>query len=116
VADKLSTQYGFSVSDTDVEAIYRDKCLIVNGEKMEESKQIVDQLMEDHVKEIFNFARSRKVSFFANTELIFVGGGSILLKENLIKEFPAAAISDNAQFSNVLSFLIILEAKHHEKS
>lgn len=115
IADKLSTRYGIAVSDADVEAIYRDKYLIVNGEKMEGSKQIVNQLMENHVKEIFNFARSRKVSF-ANTEIILVGGGSLLLKEHLIKEYPAAAVSNDAQISNVLSFLTILEAKYHEKS
>ncbi|MNT54763.1 hypothetical protein D3C72_1919470 [compost metagenome] len=115
VADKLSTQYGMTVTDADVEAIYRDKYLIINGEKMEESKQIVDQLMANHVKDIFNYAPSRKVSF-SNTEVIFVGGGSLLLKEYLINEYPTAAISNDAQMSNALSFLTILEAKHHGQS
>ena len=111
IADKLSSQYGITISDSDVEAIYRDKYLIINGEKMEGSKQIVDQLMANHLKEIFNFARSRKVSF-ANTEIIFVGGGSLLLKEHILQEYPAA-ISNDAQIANALSFLTILEAKHH---
>ncbi|MFS0871067.1 MULTISPECIES: ParM/StbA family protein [Paenibacillus] len=115
IADKLSTEYGISVSDSDVEAIYRDKHLIINGEKMVESKQIVDQSMTNHVKEIFNYARSRKVSF-SNSEVIVVGGGSLLLKEHLKQEYPAAAISNDPQMSNVLSFLTILEAKHHGKS
>lgn len=79
---------------------------------MEESKQIVEQLMANHVKEIFNFARSRKVSF-SNTEVIFVGGGSLLLKEHLIEEYPSTAISNDAQMLNVLSFLTLLEAKDH---
>ena len=115
IADKLSTQYGISVSDGDVEAVYQDKYLVIHGEKMEESKQIVIQLMANHVKEIFNFARSRKVSF-SNTEVIFVGGGSLLLKEYLIEEYPSAAISNDAQMLNVLSFLTLLEAKHHEQA
>jgi len=116
IADKLSTRYGTTISDADVEAIHRDKYLIMNGEKMEDSKQIVEQLMENHVKEIFNFARSRKVSF-ANTEVHLIGGGALLLKEHLLKEYPAAApISNDAQMSNVLSFLTILEVKHHGQS
>ncbi|MGR6129121.1 ParM/StbA family protein [Paenibacillus sp. SER-28] len=115
VADKLSTQFGMTVTDADVEAIYRDKYLIINGKKMEESKQIVDQLLANHVKEIFNFALSRKVSF-SNTEIIFVCGGSLLLKEYLIKEFPTAAFPEDAQMSNALSFLTILEAKHRGQS
>lgn len=115
IADKLSTRYGIAIADADVEAIYRDKFLIINGVMMEDSKQIIEQLMDNHVKEIFNFARSRKVSF-ANTEVIFVGGGSLLLKGHLIKEYPAAAnISDDAQMLNVLSFLTVLEAKQHGK-
>ncbi|MBS5913108.1 MAG: ParM/StbA family protein [Paenibacillus macerans] len=115
IADKLSTRYGVAISDADAEAIYRDKYLIINGEKMEESKKIVQQLMESHVKDIFNFARSRKISF-ANSEIVLVGGGSLLLKEQLIKECPTVAVTNEAQYSNVLSFLTILEAKHRGKS
>jgi len=115
IADKLSSRYGLSVSDEDVEAIYRDKYLIINGEKMEESKQIVDQLMVNHVKEIFNYARSRKVSF-SNTEILFVGGGSLLLKDYISAEYSAAVIPQDPQLANVLSFLTILEAKHHGQS
>lgn len=115
IADKLSIRYGLTVKEADVEAIYRDKYLIVNGEKLVESKEIIHQIITDHVKDIFNFARSRKVSF-SNTEVIFVGGGSLLLKEHLLQEYPAAVISNDAQISNVLSFLTILEAKHHDQA
>ncbi|MBO2945627.1 ParM/StbA family protein [Paenibacillus sp. F411] len=112
IADKLSTEYGMTVTDEDVEAVYRDKYLILNGEKMEESKQIVDQTLTNHVKEVFNFARSRKVSF-SNTEVIFVGGGSLLLKDYISAEYSAAVIPQDPQLANVLSFLTILEAKNH---
>ncbi|MBP1153950.1 MULTISPECIES: ParM/StbA family protein [unclassified Paenibacillus] len=115
IADKLSTEYGITVTDEDVEAVYRDKYLILNGEKMEESKQIVDQMLTNHVKEVFNFARSRKVSF-SNTEVIFVGGGSLLLKEYISAEYSAAVIPQDPQLANVQSFLTILEAKHHGQS
>lgn len=112
IADKLSTEYGITVTGEDVEAVYRDRYLILNGEKMEESKQTVDQMLANHVKEVFNFARSRKVSF-SNTEVIFVGGGSLLLKDYIGAEYSAAVIPPDPQLANVLSFLTILEAKHH---
>jgi plasmid segregation protein ParM len=112
LADTLSTRFGISISEADVESVYRDKYLIINGEKMEDSKTIVENMMRNHVKMIFNFARSRKLSF-SNTEFIVVGGGALLLKDYILEEHPAAVISNDPQMSNVLSFLTILEAKQH---
>lgn len=115
LADALSTRYGVSISEADVEAIYRDKCLIINGKKMEESTTIIEQHMRNHTKEIFNFARSRKLSF-ANTEVVVVGGGALLLKDYFLKEHNAAIITTDPQMSNALSFLTILEVKHGKAS
>jgi len=110
IADMLSSKYGTTISDNDVERLFRDKYLYLNGEKQEDSKEIIDGLIANHVKEIFNHARSRKISF-NNTEVHLVGGGSLLLKDFILKEYPTAVIHTDAQFSNVLSFLQILEAK-----
>jgi plasmid segregation protein ParM len=112
IADNLSTRYGISITDSDVEAVYRDKYLYLNGEKQQESKGIVETLITAHVKEIFNFARSRKLTF-NNTEVIFVGGGSLLLRDFIMAEYPSATIPTDPQWANVLSFLRILEAKQH---
>ncbi|GIP52949.1 ParM/StbA family protein [Paenibacillus vini] len=112
LADALSTRFGISISEADIEAIYRDKCLIINGENMEESTAIIEQHMRNHIKEILNFARSRKLSF-ANTEVIFVGGGALLLKDYILEQISGAIISNDPQMSNALSFLTILEAKQH---
>lgn len=112
LADALSTRFGISISEADIEAIYRDKYLIINGEKMEESTAVIEQHMRNHIKEILNFARSRKLSF-ANTEIIFVGGGALLLKDYILEQISGAIISNDPQMSNALSFLTILEAKQH---
>ncbi|MGN8230851.1 hypothetical protein [Paenibacillus polymyxa] len=53
---------------------------------------------------------------FSNTEVIFVGGGSLLLKDYIGVEYSAAVIPQNPQLANVLSFLTILEAKYHGQS
>jgi len=112
LADTLTSKYGTTISDNDVEQLFRDKCLYLNGEKQEDSKEIIEGLIANHVKEIFNHARSRKLTF-NNTEMIFVGGGSLLLRDYILMQFPAALIHSDPQFANVLSFLKILEAKQY---
>lgn len=100
LADALSTRFGISISEADI------------GEKMEGSTAVIEQHMRNHIKEILNFARSRKLSF-ANTEIIFVGGGALLLKDYILEQISGAIISNDPQMSNALSFLTILEAKQH---
>lgn len=114
ISDTLTSHYGISISDNDVEAIYRDKYLILNGEKQEESKDIVERLTTNHVKEIFNFTRSRKISF-NNMEILFVGGGSLLLRDYILSEQPSAVISAEPQWANVLSFLRSLRLNNMDK-
>ncbi|WP_019123910.1 ParM/StbA family protein [Brevibacillus massiliensis] len=112
ISDALTSKYGTTISDNDVERLFRDKYLFLNGKKQEDSKEIIDGLIANHVKEIFNHARSRKISF-NNTEVHFVGGGSLLLRDDIQKEYPAAIIHSDAQFANVLSYLKILGAKQN---
>jgi len=113
ISDALTSRYGTTVSDLDVERLLRgDKYLYLNGEKQEDSKEIVEKHIGSHVKEIFNHARSRKISF-NNMEVHFVGGGSLLLRDDIQKEYPAAIIHSDAVYANVLSFLKILEAKQN---
>ena len=112
IADMLSSKYGTTISDNDVERLFRDKYLFLNGVKQEDSKEIIDGLIANHVKEIFNHARSRKISF-NNTEVHFVGGGSLLLRDFILDEYPSSIIHTDAQFANTLSFLKILEAKQN---
>lgn len=117
IAEQLSSRYGISFTNDDAEQILRDKRVIVDGTEQEEGNEIISNAFEQHVKQIINFAKSHKISF-ANSEIIIIGGGSILLKKQLIKIFPNAtfAPSDDAQFSNTLSFLKILEAKNSERA
>ncbi len=61
--------------------------------------------LTDHVKEIISFALSRGITF-NNTEILFCGGGSLILHL-----FPEATISDDPQYGNVKSYLMVGEAK-----
>ena len=71
-------------------------------------------MLMKHVSTILNYGKSREISY-NNTDIIFVGGGSILLKKYILSQCPNAIIAEDAQYSNCLSYLKILEIKHGQK-
>lgn len=111
IADSLTTKYGLSVCDSDVERLFMDKYLVIDGVKQEGSKAVIEGIIQKHVKEIFSYAKSRKLSF-NNATICMSGGGCILFREFLQTEFAAAVFVADAQFANALSFLRILETKN----
>jgi plasmid segregation protein ParM len=114
IAETLKAKYGVFINDDDTDQILKDGCLYINGIKMTESIQIIERLIDNHVEEIFNFARSRNLTF-NNSSLVFVGGGSALLHDCILKYYPTAIIEANSQFSNIFSYLKVLEIKHNGK-
>lgn len=114
LAETLKSKFGLHIDDNDTEEILKDGCLYVNGERVKESIAIINGLINDHVLEIFNFAKSRNITF-NNSKLVFVGGGSALLHEYILAHYPSAIIEDSCQLSNVTSYLKVLEIKHNGK-
>lgn len=114
IAESLKSKYGVFIDDDDTDQILKEGCLYINGIKMIESIEIIERLIESHVSEIFNFARSRNLTF-NNSSLIFVGGGSTLLHDYILKYYPSALIEQNSQLANVNSYLRILEIKYNGK-
>lgn len=112
ISEKLSSEYGVYISDSDIDRIIKDGYLYVNGEIQVKSKNLIQNLMKNHIQDIVNYGKSRGLTLFnANGAVVFSGGGSILLKHIIKDLYPSAIIIDDAQFSNVLSFLTILEVK-----
>ncbi|OAA87805.1 ParM/StbA family protein [Clostridium ljungdahlii] len=112
IAETLTSTYGILVSDDDVEEILKnDGCLYISGIKKIESKKVIQNLIINHISEIFNYGRSRGLTF-NNMNLVFCGGGALLLKDYILNQYPLATIEEDGQFSNCLSFLNILEVKH----
>ncbi|ASS66979.1 ParM/StbA family protein [Paenibacillus sp. FSL R5-0407] len=110
IADHFSSKYGIAITENDAEQIMRDKFLILNGTKQEDSYELINHMFSDHIQEITNFALSRGVTN-TNSELVFCGGGSLLLREHILRQFPSATICDDPQFGNVRSYLKVGEAK-----
>ena len=115
IAETLSTRYGTMITDDVVQQIFQDGYLYLNGEKQEESRKLIETMIDNHVHQILNYAKSRKISF-ANTFVVFVGGGSLLLKDAIKQQLPFAMIAPDAQFANVITFLTVLEAKVNGKA
>ncbi|WP_026674010.1 ParM/StbA family protein [Alkalihalobacterium bogoriense] len=115
LTEMLTSKHGIALFDDDVEQILKTKTVNLFGEKQEESTKLVKTLIQEHIRQIMNYAKSRKISINSIDNIILVGGGSILLKSELLEQLPSALVYPDAHFSNVLSFLRILEAKQHER-
>lgn len=115
IAETLSSKYATMITDDVAQQIFHDKYLYLNGVKQEESRELIESMMNNHTKQIINYAKGRKISF-SNTHIIFVGGGSSLLKDSIKQLLPSATIAPDPQFSNVVTFLTILEAKTNGKA
>lgn len=112
IAETLSTKYNTHVTDADVEYLLKqDRFFYLDGTKQLDSKAIIEQLIEQHTHNIFSFAKSRGYTF-NNADLVFCGGGALLLKEAILKAYPMALIEEDSQFTNVRSFYKILDAKY----
>lgn len=111
IAETLTSQFGVLISDADVEQIIKDGYLYVDGAKLIDSKLTIDKLINEHVQQIFNYAKSREFTF-NNTEIVIVGGGAILLSNAITDIYSSAIIYSDAQYTNVLSFFKILEIKY----
>lgn len=112
VAETLTSEYGVTISADDAEVILKRGYLSVNGKKLEDSPMLIRRMVKSHLNEIISFAKSRGITFTNIDEMVFSGGGSIMLKEVIEEEFPNAVIDPNGSFGNVLSYLAIMKAKN----
>jgi len=112
--ERLSTDYGVTIHYKDIEQIVKDRVLVVAGEKMADSTVVIKELMKNHAQQISASLKS-EVSL-NNTEIVFIGGGSLLLKEQLQELFPFATFEPDPQFSTLKTFYQIMETKLRVKA
>lgn len=111
IGKSLSERFGIALSQNDLERIIKQGYLTHKGAINMESKQLIEHIMKEHFQQIIQFAQSKGYTF-NNAEIQFSGGGSLLLKNLIEKEFSSASIVVNPVFANVRSFLKILEVKN----
>lgn len=81
LTEQLTSHYGITFNDDDVEEILQEKRILVKGREQKDGFAIINQALKKHVNQIINYAKSRKISFAS--QIVFVGGGSILLMDYL---------------------------------
>jgi hypothetical protein len=75
----------------------------------EESAKLIENFFNKHVQVILDECK-RKAWDLENIDLVFIGGGSKLLKRDIIKSTSqGTVISDNAEWDNVSGFLVVGE-------
>lgn len=95
-----STFSDINLQDWQMEEILRNGYI---KSKKEESSEIINIFLQKHVNKILNEC-VKKGWDLKNMDLIFVGGGSKLLKDQIKKVIPDATISDTAEWDNVEGF------------
>lgn len=115
IAEKLTEKFGIYVNSDDALRVMNSGFLSIRGEKQEKSVEIIQSLIHEHVQDIFNQALGKGISF-NNKDIIFIGGGSIILQSLLQKEFLLATFESDPQFSNCHSFLTILGAVYEKET
>lgn len=109
--ERLSMAYGITIHYNDIEQIINDKILIVEGERIADSSVIIEEVIQNHAIQLLASIKSQ-VSL-NNSEIVLVGGGVILLKNQLLKLLPHAIFEPKPQFSSLHSFYRIMEGKLH---
>ena len=64
---------------------------------------LFDEIIKDCQKKLWDFK---------TTDLVFIGGGSIVLKDIIAKKFPQAHIEENSEYINVLGNMVMLRSKY----
>lgn len=108
---QLVEKYGLTVSSNDLEQIIQKGHLTHFGEKVEESEEIIKKTKKNHLDSIINYAKQHGYTFNQD-KVYFVGGGAMLLSNEIKSAFPNASIVINPQYANVRSFLEIVKVKY----
>lgn len=111
--EKLSIHYGISIHQQDMEQIIQSKMLIVEGQPMKDSTALIEEALLQHAQQIIQSVKANLS--LNNVEIVCVGGGSLLLQEQLQTLLPHCVLEANPQFSTLTSYQRILEAKLHVK-
>lgn len=104
--NELKQKLNSSFADINIQDIQMEDILrkgFIKSHK-EESKIIIQEYIRNHVKGILKEC-IKKGWDIKNLDFVFVGGGSLLFKEEILKEIPDAYISENGVFDNVEGFL-----------
>src|SRR5690625_1516059 len=108
---ELVEKFGVAISSNDLEQIIQKGYFTHFAKKIKGSAEIISKIKKDHLDSVINFAKQHGYTFNQD-KIYFVGGGSMLLSNEIKTAFPNASIVINPQFANVKSFLEIIKVKY----
>jgi plasmid segregation protein ParM len=104
--NRLNSKYGTNIELQNAKYILKDNGLKVKGNIDPFSVSIVDGVVKGYLNRIFQEIK-RNNHNVDTMEVVFIGGTSTALKDNIEKALPHAVVVDDAQWSNVEGFLRI---------
>ena len=101
----LNEEFGAELEDFLMEQVLEDGYL---KKYPKESKEFIDKFMKDFLEIKIKNSMKKKGWSIDFMDIVFVGGGSLLLQKYIKEVFPSAKISENAQWENVEGAYILL--------
>jgi plasmid segregation protein ParM len=112
VKKAFETKYRIALENEDVSRIIQQGGLKHNGQL--EGEVLLKGIFEEFVEN--SLSMIKKFNFNLGTmEVVFTGGTSLLVAEQLLKHVPHGVISENAQWNNVEGFYKIARGKFYER-
>jgi plasmid segregation protein ParM len=104
IKKNLDSAFGVDIQPYEMQEIMKNKIYKKFGKKVEESIEIIEKTIQNHVKNIQKSMRLNKYNIEGLSNVLLVGGGSIVLKDYLCKVIPQCVPCDDPVFANVQGF------------
>ncbi len=101
---KLNKEFGCNLQDFQMEHIIKDGFIKKDPEK---SKEFISKFLRNYVESIIKIAIQNNWDV-DNMDLVFVGGGSLVLSKEIKQVMPDVEISKNAVWDNAEGFLEVV--------
>ena len=114
VKDKFSGRFGVALSQADYEQVLVNDGLFKNGTILPESTDLLHELFHQFAADISKVVKSFDYDL-SIMKVLFIGGSSNLLKNDITEFIPHAMIRNDCAHVNVTGFLKVGELKYQAK-
>lgn len=112
VKDKFSARFGVALSQPDYEQVLINDGLFKNGTIIPESTDLLHELFHEFAADISKVVKSFDYDL-SLMKVLFIGGSSALLKNDITEFIPHAMIRSECAEVNVTGFLKVGELKYN---
>lgn len=113
---KLDSVYGVDIQEYELSNIIFNRKYKKFGQNIQESTEIIEKIIENHVKNIQKVMRKNRYDIEGLSDILLIGGGSLVLKDYLCKIIPQAVMADDPVYANVKGFYEVGKVLYGEKN